>query len=257
MKGIGMKNFSGYTVVAALLATATLAGCPKPELHSQVLDGTNKLKQSQVYFVPVEDAKRLGFGDYARLVRPTVQLVDNTTHEVVLNAAGPASIVEKLDEPVLFFGEFYDSLKIAKNGTVVLFNDADTTDPLAGENATAEGHFKSRQVSLLPVAATGVVGDAEVTLFQNSVEVIVTYSSIMVGASADNAFQVVFVKSRGIDGDIAINYDVTSGTGTAGVIGVSNAQLFGKSPDEITSFLGAFGTGSILTEQSANTKAIN
>ena len=236
MKGIGMKMFSGYSVAAAMLAAATLAGCPTvPELHTQELTGSNELNGKQVYFIPVDDAKRAGYGDYARFVNAQEGLTVSADD----HAAIELDTVVELGEPLLFFGEFYNNIVVSANGTVVLSNDANAA---AGKNANLTEHFQSRQVSVLPVDATLQAG-ADVLFFQDGDQVVVTFEGVTVGDQTDNSFQVVFVKSRGVDGDLVLSYAKVNPTGTTGVAGLSDAPLEGATEAEISDFLGRFGAG--------------
>ena len=160
MKGIGMKMFSGYTVAAAMLAAATLAGCPAPELHTQELKGSNTLGGKELYFIPVEDSKRLGETQYARLVTNKATLTVPVTNE---HTAVTLGTVVELDEPVVYFGVLYYNVVVSNNGTVVLTNE---DDAVAGKNKTLAEHFASRQVSLLPLDVA-LQAETDVTLFQD------------------------------------------------------------------------------------------
>lgn len=248
MKGIGMKMFSGYSVAAAMLAAATLAGCPAPELHTQELKGSNTLAGTQVYFIPTDGSKRVDDNDYARFVNQEAGLTVpvGAGHNPVAVGA-----VTELAEPIMFFGVFYNNIVVGANGTVVLSNDNAAS---VGANGNLTDHFQSRQVSLLPLDAA-LQGDADVTLLESDDLVVVTYqgATVTVGEAVVNAFQVVFQKSRGVDGDLIISYADVNPNGTTGVVGLSDAPLAGKSESEIADFLGRFGAGNNLGESSANT----
>lgn len=249
MKGIGMKMFTGYSVAAAMLAAATLAGCPAPELHTQVLTGTNALGGKELYFIPVEDSKRLGETQYARLVTNKATLTVPVTDE---HEAVTLGTVVKLDEPVVYFGVLYYNVVVSNNGTVVLTNEEDA---VAGKNGNAAEHFASRQVSVLPLDVT-LQAATDITLFQDADKLVVTYSGVTVGDETDNAFQVVFVTSRGLDGDLVLSYGKVNTAGTKGAAGLSDAPLEGETDQAvIDAFLARFGNGSALATPSSNTPA--
>lgn len=249
MKGIGMKMFSGYSVAAAMLAAATLAGCPAPELHTQELTGSNTLGGKELYFIPVEGSKRLGETDYARLVTDKETLTVPVTNA---HTAVALDVVTALDEPVVYFGVLYYNIIVSNNGTVVLTNEGTA---VAGKNANLTEHFQSRQVSVLPVDVTLQDDATDVTIFQDADTLVVTYSGVKVGDEVDNAFQVVFVTSRGLDGDVILSYGKVNTEGTTGVAGLSDAPLEGADQAEIDAFLANFGGGSALASASNNTPA--
>jgi len=247
MKGIGMKMFSGYSVVAAMLATATLAGCPVPkDLHTQVLESPNSIDGKQLYFVPSDTEKRAGDQFYSRVITQTelAELpVDPATHTVLnFSAENTVEAVNLGDGGVFYYGEYYDTLFIGSNGTIGF------GAPGVGNSTLAE-HFAGPQISLLPVDATILDGTVTVGNFSDSV--VVTFNNISIGETADNAFQAEFFKTRGIDGDIALSYPQVATT-AEGIVGLSNGQLAGASEEEIASFLAGF-SNSNLNEDSSNT----
>jgi len=249
MKGIGMKNFSGYTVAAAVLAAATLAGCPKPaDLQTQVLTSPNSIDGKQLYFIPSDEApKRAGDQFYSRVVTATdlTELpVDPTGHTEVDFDGGAAETIDLGEGGVFYFGEFYSTIVVGANGTVA-FGGA------GGGNATIAEHFAAPQISLLPVDATNG-GTVTVGNFDDSV--VVTFADITIGETSDNAFQLELFKTRGIDGDIAASYPQVSTTAT-GIVGLSNGQLAGASEEEIEAFVGRFRSSN-FNENSDNTETV-
>lgn len=232
MKGIGMKRFTGYSAAMAVIAAGMLAGCPAPtEYHTQVLTSPNTIDGKQIYFIPEQaDSKRAGDTNYSRLVSETdLQTLPNTTAgtAVTFPAEGPAEIA--LSEGVFYFGELYDTLFVSSDGSIGL-------GQAGGGNATLAAHFSSQQISLLPVDATisGTVTVAETADF-----VVVTYSGMTIDGTTDNAFQVEFFKTRGIDGDVVLSYPQVIATAD-GLIGLSNGELAGATQAEIDAFVAAF-----------------
>jgi hypothetical protein len=240
-----MKNFSGYTVAAAMLAAATLAGCPVPtDYNTQVLESPNSIDGKQIYFVPSDTEKRAGDKFYSRVVTATdlAELpADPSGHTVISFAEESVVAVDLGDGGVFYFGEYYDMIFINSDGSVGL------GAPGAG-NATLAEHFSSPQISLLPVDATAG-GTVTVGNFEDSV--VVTFNNVTIGETTDNAFQVEFFKTRGIDGDIALSWPQVANT-AEGIIGASNGELAGASADEIADFVGRFRSSN-LNEDSANT----
>jgi len=245
MKGIGMKNFSGYTVAAAMLAAATLAGCPvATDYNTEVLESPNSIDGKQIYFVPSDTEKRAGDKFYSRVITATdlAELpADPSGHTVISFAEESTVAVDLGDGGVFYFGEYYDMIFINADGSVGL------GAPGAG-NATLAEHFASPQISLLPVDATAG-GTVTVGNFEDSV--VVTFNNVTVGETTDNAFQVEFFKTRGIDGDIALSYPQVATT-AEGIVGLSNGELAGASQDEIDQFVRRFRSSN-LNEDSRNT----
>ena len=234
MKGIGMKNFSGYTVAAAMLAAATLAGCPPKgtDYNTQVLESPNSIDGKQIYFVPSDTEKRAGDKFYSRVITASdlAELpADPSGHTVISFAEESVVAVDLGDGGVFYFGEY------------------GLGAPGAG-NATLAEHFSSPQISLLPVDATAG-GTVTVGNFEDSV--VVTFNNVTLGETTDNAFQVEFFKTRGIDGDIAVSYPQVANT-AEGIVGLSNGELAGASQDEIDAFVGRFRSSN-LNEGSSNT----
>lgn len=245
MKGIGMKNFSGYTVAAAMLAAATLAGCPpKTDYNTQVLESPNSIDGKQIYFVPSDTEKRAGDKFYSRVITAAdlAELpVDPAGHTVISFAEESTVAVDLNDGGVFYFGEYYDMIFINSDGSVGL------GEPGAG-NATLAEHFSTPQISLLPVDATAG-GTVTVGNFEDNV--VVTFNNVTIGETTDNAFQVEFFKTRGIDGDIAVSYPQVANT-AVGIVGLSNGELAGASQEEIDAFVGRFRSSN-LNEDSNNT----
>jgi len=250
MKGIGMKNFSGYTVVAALLAAATLAGCPpREELHTEVLESASAINGQQLYFIPAvtDDLKRLGDPFYTRIVQelPTAGQLPNPTDggQVVEFVDGSAVIA--LDEPVMFYGVFYNTIVVGSNGTVAFGSASQGNDTLTN-------HFSSVQVSVLPMNAT--IAGTTVTVEQSDEAVTVTFEDVVIGTdtdfTSDNTFQVEIFISNGIAGDISVSYVKVDDRGN-GIAGLANGQLIGLSENEADRFLRGFRESNL--EQNANT----
>ena len=246
MKGIGMKNFSGYTVAAAMLAAATLAGCPKAtDYNTQVLESPNSIDGKQIYFVPSDTEKRAGDKFYSRVITATdlAELpADPSGHTVISFDEESTVAVDLGDGGVFYFGEYYDMIFINSDGSIGL------GEPGAG-NATLAEHFATPQISLLPVDATAG-GTVTVGNFEDSV--VVTFNNVIIGETTDNAFQAEFFKTRGIDGDIAVSYPQVANT-AEGIVGLSNGELAGASQDEIDAFVGRFRSSN-LNEGSSNTE---
>jgi len=247
MKGIGMKNFSGYSVVAAMLAAATLAGCPKEELHTQVLTSPNSIDGKQLYFIPSDTEKRAGDAFYKRVVTATdlSELpVNPTGHDVIEFGEGAGTAeVDLGDGGVFYYGEFYSTIVIGANGTVAFGGPG-------GGNATIAEHFAAPQISLLPVDAS-VNGTVTVGNFADSV--VVTFAGITIGETTDNAFQLELFKTRGIDGDLALSYPQVSTT-AEGIVGLSDGRLAGASEEEIASFVRGFRSSNF--NANSNTSAV-
>lgn len=233
MKGIGMKKFSGYSIAATVLAAATLAGCPKEELHTQVLTSPNSIDGKQLYFIPSDTEKRAGDAFYKRVVTATdlSELpVDPTGHDVVDFGEGTTSTIDLGDGGVFYYGEFYETIVIGANGTVAFGGPG-------GGNATIAEHFAAPQISLLPVDATA--GNAVVTVGNFADSVVVTFENVTIGETTDNAFQLELFKTRGIDGDIAASYPQVATT-AEGIVGLSDGRLAGASEEEIAAFVRGF-----------------
>lgn len=239
MKGIGMTKFSGYSAALAMLAAATLAGCPAPtEYHTQVLKSPNSIDGKQLYFIPSDTAKRAGDQFYKRTVTSGVEnLPVDPADQTVLNFSAEQTVqsVDLGDGGVWYFGEYYDTLFIGSNGTIGF------GAPGVG-NATLAEHFAGKQISLLPVDATVLDGTVSVGNYADSV--VVTFYNISIGETSDNAFQAEFFKTRGIDGDIALSYPQVTAT-AEGIVGLSNGELEGASQAEINAFVGAFRSSNL------------
>jgi len=254
MKGIGMKRFSGLSVVA-VIATAMLAGCPAPDKYNTtILKSPNTIDGSQVYFIPIAASKRSGdLTDYARLLSRSVDLGNEVTalpspttgHEVVTFTNG--EFQKTLSEGVYYFGVLYTQLFIKSDGSVGL-------GAPGGGNDTLANHFASPQISLLPVDATG----GTVTVGDLADEVVVTFSNVTVDngvetPTTDNTFQVEFFKTRGIDGDIALSYPIVDPNAT-GIVGLSNGELAGADQATIDSFVNGFAASDFTVAH--NTEAV-
>lgn len=248
MKGIGMTKFSGYSAAVAMLAAATLAGCPAPtEYHTQVLKSPNSIDGKQLYFIPSDTVKRAGDQYYKRTVTTGVDnLPVDPSDQTVLAFSAETTVqsVDLGDGGVWYFGEYYDTLFIGANGTIGF------GAPGVG-NATLAEHFAGKQISLLPVDAT-TSGTVSVGLYADSV--VVTFADVTIGETTDNAFQAEFFKTRGIDGDIALSYPQVTAT-AEGIVGLSNGQLAGASQAQIDKFLAGFKSSNL--NANANTPSGN
>lgn len=239
MKGIGMTKFSGYSAAVAMLAAATLAGCPPAtEYHTQVLKSPNSIDGKQLYFIPSDTAKRAGDQFYTRTVTSGVEeLPVDPAGQTLLAFSAEVTVqdVDLGDGGVWYFGEYYDHLFVGSNGAIGL------GAPGVG-NATLAEHFAGKQISLLPVDAT--VGAGKVSVGQYADSVVVTFYDITIGETTDNAFQAEFFKTRGIDGDIALSYPQVTAT-AEGIVGLSNAPLAGASQAEIDKFVSGFTSSNL------------
>jgi hypothetical protein len=234
----------------AVLAAATLAGCPNPpDLHTEVLESPNSIDGQQLYFIPDDVApKRAGDAEYKRIVSATdlAALPNNPAGDDVIDFNGAASVAVALGEPIFFFGESYNTIHVGANGAVGVGS------PSVG-NATLAEHFGSRQVSLLPVDASAA--GATVTVGETDDFVVVTYAGITIGETNDNAFQVEFFKTRGIDGDLALSYPQVAASAT-GIRGLANFQLEGLTPEEIDDFVGGFRSSNLSADSESNTGTV-
>lgn len=256
MKGIGMTKFSGYTVAVAMLAATTLAGCPRgEELHTQNLASASTIDGKQLYFIPSDtENKRLGDAFYVRIVQDLVtdlglvagtlpNPVDAETTSLDFSISDPVEV--PLDEPVMYYGAWYDTIYVGSDGTVGLGQPG-------GGNTDLEEHFASPQISLLEINAA--LPGTEVTVEQDADTVVVTFDGVIIGTETtitdDNSFQVEFIKTRGNDGDIALSYAKVDAQGD-GIVGLSNGQLAGATEAEIATFLRGFKDSNLTVD--ANT----
>lgn len=244
MKGIGMKSFSGYTVVATLLAAATLAGCPRVETHTEVLENAEGINGKELYFIPAvsDDLKRLGDQFYSRYVDSARPVIDVSEVEPIEFVNGSAVVA--LLQPVMYYGDFYDTIVVGVDGTIGF-------GQTGGGNRSLEQHFASPQISVLPITAT--TQGTEVRVFQDANGIVVDYAKVVIGDTSttgtnDNSFQVFLDQTRGTDGDIVLTYtkvDITA----SGIVGFSNGQL-ASDPN----FLNGFQESNL--EQNANTDGL-
>lgn len=237
MKGIGMKRFSGISVAVAMLAAATLAGCPKPattDNQSQnFAAGAAKtnLEGKQLYFQP--DGS-ISF--YSRTVTDGITAFGvPTAGQLIIDfsVADPFVLNLAAGSEVLYYGQSFSTLYIGSDGTVAF------GVPGSG-NASVTDHFSSKQISLLPVDAADAseTGTVSYQVFTDSV--VVTFDAV-----DGSSFQAEFFISGAMDEDIAISYPTINAT-AGGVVGLSNGQLAGSNAAQIAAFLEAFGTGSDL-----------
>jgi len=228
MKGIGMKRFSGISVAVALIATATLAGCPPQttvDLHTQNFAAgaaATSLAGKQLHFMP--DSSQ---SFYSRTVTDGVTDFNvPVVGQTIINFAlgDPFVLTLPAGSEVSYFGQLFSTLFIGSNGTVA-FGSAGTG------NSSLANHFGARQISLLPVDATAS-GTVSFGLFSDAV--VVTFDSV-----DGSSFQSEFFVSGEMEDDISIAYPVVSAT-AGGVVGLSRGQLAGANQTEIDNFLADF-----------------
>ncbi len=245
MRVLGFRKLSGYYLVGALLASAALAGCPRPlvvDYHTEVIAaGENELQGKTLYFMP--DGS-LSF--YSRTVIDGVTefpVSPDEAEEVDFTEADPFEVV--LDEglEIIYYGQVYDRLFISSDGSIAL------GEPGSG-NATTVDHFGATQVSLLPVNASNDNGSVTYQIFEN--EIVVTFANILVG-NTSNSFQAEFFVSGAEDGDLALSYPVVS-ENVGGVVGLSNGQLAGANQAQIDAFLEAFAESTLVENNTGTSK---
>ena len=243
MKGIGMTKFSGYSVAVAMLAAATLAGCPPPvtvDYHTQsIVAGANTLQGKTLFFMPdssINFYSRTVVDGVTALPQPT-----DTATVVDFEANDPTVITLPEGSEVLYYGIAYDTLYIGSNGTVGF--------GAPGDNGSLTAHFGAASVSLLPVDATDN-GDVSYEVFSN--EVVVTFENVLVG-TANNTFQAEFFVSGAEDGDLALSYPVVS-VNVGGVVGLSNGQLAGANQAQIDAFLDDFSASELDQDNTGSAK---
>ncbi len=230
MKGIGMNKFTGFTAVAALVASATLAGCPgTPDRQTQDFAtagaAQTALQGNQLYFMP--DSSVSYYSRTVQVLDPAATLpVSPVGHTPVDFSAGSVQILPA-GTTVLFYGRSYATMYVSADGTV-------SFGALGNGNGSLENHFGSTQVSLLPVDATDeVVGTVSYSV--SSTEVVVTFNGV-----DGSTFQAEFFIANTVTGnepeDIALSYPVVSDT-AQGIVGLSNNQLAGLSAGQVASFL--------------------
>lgn len=246
MRVLGLRKITGYYLAGAVLAAATLAGCPQPlavDYHTQVITpGTNELQGKTLYFMP--DGS-LSF--YSRTVIDGVTNfpVDPDTGEVIdFTEADPFEVPLAAGQEVLYYGRIYDSLFIGSDGTVSLGSPGEG-------NGSLVSHFRTPQVSILPVDATEGNGTVTFEIFQN--EVVVSFVNVLVG-TASNSFQAEFFVTGAEDGDLALSYPVLSQS-TGGVVGLSNGQLAGSNQAQIDAFIGDFTESTLIENNTGTAKA--
>ncbi len=245
MQALGFRKLSGYYLAGALLASATLAGCPLPlavDYHTEVItSGANELQGKTLYFMP--DGS-LNF--YSRTVIDGVTefpVSPDEAEEVDFTDGDPFEVV--LDEglEIIYYGRVYDRLFISSDGSIAL------GEPGTG-NGTGVDHFSATQVSLLPVNATNDNGSVTYQIFEN--EIVVTFANILVG-NTSNSFQAEFFVSGAEDGDLALSYPVVS-ENVGGVVGLSNGQLAGANQAQIDAFLEEFVESTLVENNTGTSK---
>ena len=239
MKGIGMNKFSGISVAVALLAAATLAGCPlvpTVDLQTQNFaaagDAATSLEGKQLYFMPDSSESF-----YSRTVVDNITAlpVSTATHTAVdFGVADPAVVTLPAGSEINFYGTSYGTIYIHSNGTVAL-------EAGAAANGTASGHFSLKQISLLPVDATTAGSAVSYQVAANAVTV--TFENV-----GGSSFQGEFFISGATEDDIALSYPTIDAAVAAGVVGFSRGQLAGLTQEEIDLFFANefVGTGSDL-----------
>jgi hypothetical protein len=232
MKGIGMKKFSGISVAVAVLAAATLAGCPPVQTvdnNSQDFaagGAATSLAGKQLYYMPDGSVSF-----YSRTVQDITALpVDAAAHTVVDFTVADPSAVNLAAPGVSFYGVDYQTLWIGSDGTVSF------GAPGAG-NGNLTDHFTSTQISLLPVDATVAGSTVSVDVAANAVTI-----TFVVGG---DSIQLELFTAGGVADDIAVAYPAL-GADAGGVVGMANGQLAGANAAQQDAFFEEFGTGSDL-----------
>ncbi len=215
--------------MVALVATATLAGCPPKvdTVHTQEFAaGQIDLEGKQLYYQPKGDS-------YSRTVTDGVTdfKVLPAGHTVIDFSNATSVEVPLGGAQIEYFGNLYSQLFVGSDGTVA-FGAAGTG------NASLEAHFSANQISLLPVDATAS-GEVSYGVFTDSV--VVTFDAV-----DGSSFQGEFFIAGDMDRDIAISYPVVD-AGAAGVVGLSNGQLVGLDAAAIASFLETFENSDLGT----------
>ena len=245
MQMLGFRKLSGYYLAGALLASATLAGCPLPlavDYHTEVIaSGENELQGKTLYFMP--DGS-LNF--YSRTVIDGVTdfpVSPDEAEEVDFTEGDPFEVELDPGLEIIYYGRVYDRLFISSDGTIAL------GDPGTG-NSTIVDHFAATQVSMLPVNATNDNGTVTYQIFDN--EIVVTFANILVG-NTSNSFQAEFFVSGAEDGDLALSFPVMS-ENVGGVVGLSNGQLAGANQAQIDAFLEEFEESTLVENNTGTSK---
>ena len=223
-----MKKFSGISAVVALVAAATLAGCPPPvdTLQTEQFaagDAATTLSGKQLYFMP--------FGaSYSRTVSEQTTLpVATTGHQPVdFGTADPFVLNLAAGSEVVYFGNAYSTLYIGSDGTVAFGAAGTGNDSLAN-------HFGANQISLLPVDAADAAETGQVSYNVATDEVTITFEGV-----DGSTFQSEFFISGDMDEDIAVSYPTVDADVAAGVVGLSAGQLAGATQEEIDAFVADF-----------------
>lgn len=212
MKGIGMNKISGISVAVAIVATATLAGCP-PTVDPQTASfaagaASTALDGKSTYYEVSGDATNF----YNRIVTNVTDFpVDPAGQTAVdFGAADPAQV--DLGTAVSYYGENFSSVFIGSDGVLGL-------GAAGGGNSTLEEHFGATQVSLLPVDATDEAAGA-VSYQEYTDSFVVTFNDV-----DGSSVQIEFFTTGTLADDINVAYPVVSTNVAAGVVGLSNNQL--------------------------------
>ncbi len=229
-----MKNLFCVSAMVALVAAATLTGCPPTPvdtIHTQLFaTGEVDLEGKQLYFHPSATS-------YNRTVTTGITnfSVSPTGHELIdFVSADPFVLNLAMGSEVVYFGTLYNALYIGSDGTVS-FGSAGTG------NDTLADHFSAPQISLLPVDATAS-GEVSYSVFTDAV--VITFDGVD-GNSFQSEFFITDTDAT-TDGDIAVSYPTVNGD-AGGVVGLSNGQLVGLDADAIASFLEGFNNSDLGT----------
>lgn len=196
--------------LAVAVMAATLSGCPRSTLRTnwftQVFVGGNNLDGVELTLTPVDTPN-----GYLQTVGVASDFPTDPTGGLVLDFGA-------LGDPILagtfggaevpFYGELYDTLYIASQGWISFGEEGNTPETLGL-------HFKSPQISALPVDAT--VPGAMVSYLQDADKLVVTYEGAGSAAKAgSNDFQVEMF----FDGTIRLSYVNVDET-IEGIVGLS------------------------------------
>lgn len=198
------------SALAVALVAGTLSGCPRSTQRTnwftQIFVGGNNLDGVQVTFTPVDTPN-----GYLQSVGVANDFPTDPTGGLVLDFAA-------LGDPVLagtfggakvpFYGDLYDTLYIASQGWVSFGEEGNTPDTLGL-------HFKSPQISALPVDATAP--GAMVSYLQDGEKLVVTYEGADGPAKAGgNDFQIEMF----FNGALRLSY-VNVDPAIEGIVGLS------------------------------------
>lgn len=239
MKGLNKASLVKITLV--LVVSLNLDGCSPPRVYHTAFfregEIATKLDFRTLYFEVTEY-----YNFYDRIVTPTGRLPVEPSRLLPVDfAEGDPFEIDLAGSEISYYDNAYDKLYVGSNG-VVGFGEP------GGGNKTLEGHFRNRQISLLPIdASDDPAGSVRYGIFSDAV--VITYEDVD-GSSAQLEF---FTTSRK-EKDFAISYAGINLDVSAGVVGLSNAQLE-SNPNLLDSFensdLAQTNTNSLKSNPSA------